>query len=46
MDRGDVHWLQPSGDQIFLAVSLVSLSLAILLLLSPSARAYLQRNLS
>jgi hypothetical protein len=45
LDRGDMHWLEPSGDQIFLAVSLVSLSLAILLLLTPSARAYLRRNL-
>ncbi len=43
MDRGDMHWLQPSRDQIFLAVSLVSLSLAILLLVTPSARAHLRR---
>ena len=43
MDRGDMHWLQPSGDQILLAVSLVSLSLAILLLVTPSARAHLRR---
>ena len=45
LDRGDMHWLPPSADQIFLAVSLVSLSLAILLLLTPSARGYLRRNL-
>ena len=43
MDRGDMHWLQPSGDQIILAVGLVSLSLAILLLLTPSARTFLRR---
>ena len=43
MDRGDMHWLPPSGAQIFLAVSLVSLVLAILLLLTPSARDYLRR---
>jgi hypothetical protein len=45
LERGDMHWLPPSGDQIFLAVSLVSLSIAILLLLTPSARAHLRRDL-
>jgi hypothetical protein len=44
MDRGDMHWLPPSGQQMFLTVSLVSLSIAVLLLLTPSARAYLRGN--
>ena len=43
VDEGDMHWLPPSGDQIFLTVALVSLSVAILLLLTPSARAYLRQ---
>ena len=39
LERGDVHWLPPSGWQIFLVVSLLCLGLAVALLLSPSARA-------
>ena len=38
LERGDFYWLPPSGFQLFLAVSLLSLFLAIALLLSPSAR--------
>lgn len=44
MERGDVHWLPPSAGQLFLALSLVSLLIAILLLLTPSARAFLRRT--
>lgn len=39
LERGDVYWLPPSGLQIFLVVSLLSLALSLALLLSPSARA-------
>jgi hypothetical protein len=39
LERGDVHWLPPSGFQVFLVVSLLCLGLAVALLLSPSARA-------
>jgi hypothetical protein len=38
LERGDFYWLPPSGFQLFLAVSLLSLFLALALLLSPSAR--------
>ena len=38
MHRGDVHWLQPSRDQLFLAVSLVSVGLALGLLVSSTVR--------
>ena len=43
-EGGDLQWLPPSGDQIFLVVSLVSLALAIALLLTPSVRAWLRRS--
>jgi hypothetical protein len=39
LDRGDIHWLQPSSYQLFMAISLVSLGLAIALLLSRDVRA-------
>ena len=39
LQRGDVHWLQPSRLQILLVVSLLALGLSLALLLSPSARA-------
>jgi hypothetical protein len=39
LDHGDLHWLQPSSDQLFLAISLVSLGLALALLLSRDVRA-------
>ena len=42
-ERGDVHWLRPSGLQTFLIVSLLCLGLAVALLLSPSARAVFRR---
>lgn len=44
LQRGDVHWLPPSGFQVFLVVSLLSLGLTIALLLSPSARAAFRRR--
>lgn len=43
LERGDVHWLPPSGLQIFLVTSLLCLGLAVALLLSPSARAVFRR---
>ena len=43
LERGDVYWLPPSGFQIFLVVSLLSLGLALALLLSPSARTMFRR---
>ena len=43
LEHGDVHWLRPSGFQVFLVVSLLCLGLAVALLLSPSARAVLRR---
>jgi hypothetical protein len=43
LERGDVYWLPPSGFQIFLVVSLLSLGLAVALLLSPSARTMFRR---
>ena len=42
-ERGDVHWLRPSGVQTFLVVSLLCLSLVVALLVSPSARAVFRR---
>lgn len=42
-ERGDVHWLRPSGVQTFLVVSLLCLGLVVALLLSPSARAVFRR---
>jgi len=38
LERGDIYWLRPSGFQLFLAVSLLSLFLALALLLAPSVR--------
>jgi hypothetical protein len=43
LERGDVHWLRPSGFQTFLVVSLLCLGLVVALLLSPSARAVFRR---
>ena len=43
LERGDVHWLRPSGVQTFLVVSLLCLGVAVALLLSPSARAAFRR---
>lgn len=43
MERGDVQWLQPSSDQIYLVVSLLSLVLAITLLLTSGVRGFLRR---
>ena len=43
-EGGDLRWLQPSGDQIFLAASVVSLALAIVLLLTPSVRGWIRRS--
>ena len=43
LDRGDVHWLQPSAAQLFLAAGTLSLGLAVALLLTPSARRAFQR---
>jgi peptidoglycan/LPS O-acetylase OafA/YrhL len=43
LERGDVYWLQPSGFQVFLMVSLLCLGLALALLLSPSARRVFRR---
>jgi hypothetical protein len=44
LERGDVHWLPPSGLQIFLVVSLLCLGLAVAMLVSPSARAAFRRT--
>jgi len=38
LEHGDVYWLPPSGFQVFLVVSLVSLGLVWALLISSSAR--------
>ena len=43
VERGDVYWLQPSGFQVFLMVSLLCLGLVLALLLSPSARRVFRR---
>ena len=43
VERGDVYWLQPSGFQVFLIVSLLCLGLVLALLLSPSARRVFRR---
>jgi hypothetical protein len=43
LEHGDVHWLPPSGFQMFLVVSLLCLGLVVALLLSPSARAAFRR---
>ena len=44
LERGDIHWLRPSGVQTFLVVSLLCLGSAVALLLSPSARAAFRRH--
>ena len=43
MEGGDLRWLEPSGDQIVLALSLLSLALAITLLLTRSVRGFFRR---
>jgi hypothetical protein len=43
-EGGDLRWLQPSGDQILLVISLLSLGLAVALLLTPSVRGFLRRS--
>ena len=43
MERGDLRWLEPSSDQIVLAVALLSLALAITLLLTRSVRGFFRR---
>jgi hypothetical protein len=43
LEHGDVHWLPPSGFQMFLVVPLLCLGLVVALLLSPSARAAFRR---
>lgn len=44
IERGDLHWLQPSSAQLFLAVGMLSLGLAVALLLTPSARSRFHRG--
>jgi len=43
IERGDVHWLPPSGFQLLLAVSLLCLGGAVALLLTPTARGVFRR---
>jgi len=43
MEGGDLRWLEPSGDQVVLALSLLSLALAITLLLTRSVRGFFRR---
>jgi peptidoglycan/LPS O-acetylase OafA/YrhL len=43
MERGDLQWLEPSSDQIVLAVALLSLALAITLLLTRPVRGFFRR---
>ncbi len=43
-DGGDLRWLPPSDDQLVLAVSLLSLALAVALLLTPAVRGWLRRS--
>jgi peptidoglycan/LPS O-acetylase OafA/YrhL len=43
LERGDVHWLQPSNAQLFLAAGMIGLGLAVALLLTPSARRAFRR---
>lgn len=43
VQRGDLHWLPPSGFQLLLAGSLVCLGVAVALLLTPGARAVFRR---
>jgi hypothetical protein len=44
LERGDVHWLRPSGSQLFLAAGLLSLGVAVALLLTPAARSVFRRK--
>ena len=44
LERGDVQWLPPSGDQLFLAAGLVGLAVAVVLLSTPSARRWLREE--
>ena len=44
LERGDVRWLPPSGDQLFLAAGLVGLAVAVVLLATPSARRWLREE--
>ena len=44
LERGDVQWLPPSGDQLFLAAGLVGLAVAVVLLATPSARRWLREE--
>jgi hypothetical protein len=43
VQRGDLHWLSPSGFQLLLSGSLVCLGVAVALLLTPAARAVFRR---
>ena len=43
LERGDLHWLPPSGFQVLMAAALVGLGVALALLLTPAARAALRR---
>jgi hypothetical protein len=44
MDRGDLHWLAPSGAQLLLAGALLSLAGALTLLVLAAGRAALRRD--
>ena len=44
IDRGDLHWLQPSSAQLFVTVGMLSLGAAVALLLTPSARSRFRRR--
>jgi hypothetical protein len=44
VERGDLHWLPPSGSQLYLAVGMLSLAAAIGLLATPAARRYLRER--
>jgi hypothetical protein len=40
LERGDLHWLQPSGSQLFMTAGMLSLGIAVALLLTRSARSF------
>lgn len=44
LDRGDLHWLQPSRAQRFMAAGMLSLGIALVLLLTRPARSFFQRG--
>jgi hypothetical protein len=44
MEHGDVRWLPPSGDQLVLAAGLAGLVVAVVLLVTPSARRWLREE--